>query len=148
MKALPQVLVLSCTQILLFSALEAEHCCAKIQVKASYLERKRASCNELATSPIFAASHCLGTNCSEFLPPQDTSGFSLCCSGNPVCCSCWPSSFYMQGVRASWPLSYLRHLIKTGEAWCFGPVSVALWLVIPAEEARHWGLPAARLSSG
>lgn len=75
-----------------FSALGAEPCCAKIQVKASYLGPKTASCNEPATSPSFAASYCLGTNRSDVrLPPQATSGLSLCRSGSLVCCLCWPS---------------------------------------------------------
>lgn len=68
------------------SGLGAEPYCAKIQVKASHLGPKRASCDEPATSPSFAASYCLGTNCSDvLLPPQATSGLSLCCSGSPVC---------------------------------------------------------------
>lgn len=89
-----------------FSALEAEPSYAKIKVKASRLgpELKR-------TSHFWLCGFILLRNSRSdvLLPPQDTSGLSLCCSGSPA--ATVPADLpllYMQRVRASWLLSYLR----------------------------------------
>lgn len=73
-----------------------------------HLGPRRTSCNELATSASFAASYFLGTNCLDVLLPSHQ-GF-LCAA-----VAAWFAVpvdlplLFMQRVRSSWTLSYLRH---------------------------------------